>query len=110
MPLQADPTVIFAIKKESGNFDQIINRVFYNDLKINSPYNTYLNTGLPPGIIAMPDISAIDAVLNAPKHDYLYFCASPERPGYHEFAANYAQHQINAKKYSEWVNKLGIER
>lgn len=110
MPLQADPTVIFAIKKESGNFDQIIKRVFYNDLKINSPYNTYLNTGLPPGLIAMPDISAIDAVLNAPKHDYLYFCASPERPGYHEFASNYAQHQINAKKYSEWVNKLGIER
>jgi len=110
MPLQADPTVIFAIKKQSGNFDQIIKRVFYNDLRINSPYNTYIHAGLPPGLIAMPDISAIEAVLNAESHDYLYFCASPNRPGYHEFASNYTQHQVNARKYSEWVSKLGIVR
>ena len=110
MPLQADPTIIFAIKKESGNFDQVIKRVYHNDLKIQSPYNTYVNAGLPPGPIAMPDISAIDAVLNAENHDYVYFCASPEKPGYHAFATNYSQHQVNARKYAAWVNKLGINR
>ncbi|NJM80280.1 MAG: endolytic transglycosylase MltG [Flavobacterium sp.] len=110
MPLQADPTIIFAIKKRTGDFDQVIKRVLYDDLKLDSPYNTYLNAGLPPGPIAMPDISAIDAVLNAEKHDYYYFCASPGKPGYHAFAANYTQHQVNAKEYSEWVNKLGINR
>lgn len=110
MPLQADPTVIFAIKKQSGDFDQIIKRVFHNDLIIDSPYNTYKYAGLPPGPITMPDISSIDAVLNAEKHDYLYFCASPDNPGYHAFASNYDQHMINARKYAAWVNKLGINR
>ena len=86
MPLQADPTIIFAIKKRSGDFDQEIKRVFFNDLRINSPYNTYVNKGLPPGPIAMPDVSAIDAVLNSEKHDYIYFCANPDKPGYHAFA------------------------
>ena len=110
MPLQADPTVIFAIKKRSGNFDQEIKRVFFNDLRINSPYNTYINKGLPPGPIAMPDVSAIDAVLNAEKHDYIYFCTNPDKPGYHAFASSYEAHQVNAKKYAEWVTKLGIDR
>ena len=110
MPLQADPTVIFAIKQRSGDFEQEIKRVFYNDLRINSPYNTYTNQGLPPGPIAMPDISAIEAVLNPAKHDYIYFCANPEKPGYHAFASNYEAHQVNAKKYAEWVNKLEINR
>ena len=111
MPLQADPTVIFAMKKTSGDFDQIIKRVYSKDTQGTiSPYNTYINLGLPPGPIAMPDISAIDAVLNAEKHDYIYFCASVERIGYHDFASNYAAHQVNAKKYAEWVNKLGINR
>ena len=110
MPLQADPTVIYAIKKNSGDFDQEIKRVFFNDLRINSPYNTYINKGLPPGPIAMPDVSSIDAVLNAENHDYIYFCANPDKPGYHAFASNYAMHQENAKRYSAWVNKLGINR
>ena len=111
MPLQADPTVIFAMKKISGNFDQVIKRVYSNDTKgAISPYNTYMYVGLPPGPISMPDISAIDAVLNAEKHDYIYFCASVERFGYHDFASNYAAHQVNAKKYSIWVNKMGIKR
>lgn len=110
MPLQADPTVIYAMKKESGDFDQVIKRVLHADLVIDSPYNTYKNTGLPPGPITMPDISSIDAVLNAEKHDYLYFCASPDKPGYHAFASNYTQHTINARKYANWVNKLGINR
>lgn len=110
MPLQADPTVIYAIKEKSGNFDQVIKRVMYNDLKIGSPYNTYIHTGLPPGPIAMPDISAIDAVLNAEKHDYVYFCASVERFGYHEFAKTYEEHQVIAKKYAEWVAQQGYQR
>lgn len=110
MQLQADPTVIYAIKKRSGDFDQEIKRVFYNDLRINSPYNTYINKGLPPGPIAMPDVSAIDAVLNAENHDYIYFCANPDKPGYHAFASSYEAHQVNAKKYADWVSKLGINR
>lgn len=110
MKLQADPTVIYALKLRDNNFDQIIKRVLYNDLFINSPYNTYQNEGLPPGPIAMPDVDAIDAVLNAEKHDYLYFCASVERFGYHEFAATMAQHDVNAKKYADWLNAQGTKR
>lgn len=111
MPLQADPTVIFAMKKNSNDFDQIIKRVYSKDTQGTiSPYNTYINLGLPPGPIAMPDISAIDAVLNAEKHDYIYFCASVDKMGYHDFASNYAAHQVNARKYAEWVTKLGINR
>jgi len=87
MPLQADPTVIYAIKKRDNDFNQIIKRVFYNDLTMPSPYNTYVNIGLPPGPIAMPDITALEAVLSPEKNDYIYFCASVERFGYHEFAA-----------------------
>lgn len=108
MPLQADPTIIYAIKKNTNDFDQVIKRVKGDMLYVNSPYNTYKNLGLPPGPIAMPDISAVDAVLNYEKHDYLYFCASVERRGYHDFAVTYEEHQVNAKKYAEWVNKLGL--
>jgi UPF0755 protein len=110
MPLQADPTVIYALKLRDNNFNQVIKRVLYNDLFINSPYNTYQNTGLPPGPIAMPDVDAIDAVLNAEKHDYIYFCASVEKFGYHVFASTYEAHQVNAKKYAEWLNNQGTKR
>jgi UPF0755 protein len=110
MPLQGDPTVIYALKLRDNDFNQVIKRVLYGDLTINSPYNTYVNLGLPPGPIAQPDISAIDAVLNPEKHDYIYFCASVERFGYHEFAATYAQHQVNAKKYADWLNGTGTKR
>lgn len=110
MPLQADPTVIYALKLKSNNFDQVIKRVFYNDLIMKSPYNTYVNIGLPPGPIAMPDITALDAVLNPEKHDYIYFCASVDRFGYHEFASTYEQHTINAKKYSDWIASQGVTR
>lgn len=108
MPLQADPTIIYAIKKNSNDFDQVIKRVKGDMLYVNSPYNTYKNLGLPPGPIAMPDISAVDAVLNYEKHNYIYFCASVERRGYHDFAETYEEHQVNARKYAEWVNKLGL--
>ncbi len=110
MPLQADPTVIYSLKLRDNNFDQVIKRVFYNDLIMKSPYNTYVNKGLPPGPIAMPDITALEAVLNPEKNDYIYFCASVERFGYHEFAATLAEHNVNAKKYSDWIASQGVTR
>lgn len=110
MPLQADPTVIYAIKKKSNDFDQVIKRVFYNDLTMSSPYNTYVNIGLPPGPIAMPDITALEAVLNPEKNNFIYFCASVEHFGHHEFAATLAEHSVNAKKYSDWINSQGVKR
>ncbi len=110
MPLQADPTVIFAIKKKANDFKQVIKRVFFNDLTMSSPYNTYVNIGLPPGPIAMPDITALEAVLNPEKNNFIYFCASVERFGYHEFAATLPEHNLNAKKYSDWIISQGVIR
>lgn len=110
MPLQADPTVIYALKLKDNDFTKVIKRVLYGDLTLSSPYNTYVHVGLPPGPIAMPDITAIDAVLNPEKHNYIYFCASVDRFGYHEFAATYPEHQINAKKYADWINSTGTTR
>jgi UPF0755 protein len=108
--LQADPTVIFAVKKKSNDFKQVIKRVLNKDLQVASPYNTYYSAGLPPGPIAMPDITAIEAVLNPEKHSYIYFCASVERFGYHEFAVTQAEHEQNAKKYYNWINSQGVKR
>lgn len=105
-PLQADPTIIYAIKQKRG-FDTVIKRVLHKDLEIDSPYNTYKNLSLPPGPIGMPDISAIDAVLNPAKHDYYYMCASVTNIGKHVFAKNLAQHNVNARKYQSWVAKQG---
>jgi len=110
MLLQADPTVIFAKKKTENNFDQIIKRVLYVDLTIDSPYNTYKYAGVPPGPIAMPDISSIDGVLNFEKHDYLYFVADVTNFGYHKFAKNLAQHNRNKAEYVRWVNENGVVR
>ncbi len=107
--LQADPTVIFALKQKYGQ-NYIVKRVLNKDLEINSPYNTYKNTGLPPSVIAMPDISSIDAVLNPAKHNYLYMCASVDNIGFHEFAATLIQHNKNATKYQRWINNQGIKR
>ncbi|MDX8553998.1 endolytic transglycosylase MltG [Tenacibaculum sp. 1B UA] len=108
-PLQADPTVIYAIKEVKGQ-DFVVKRVLNKDLVINSPYNTYKNTGLPPTLIAMPDISSIDAVLNHQKHNYYYMCASVDKIGFHEFANSLAQHNRNAVKYQQWINQQGIKR
>lgn len=110
MPLQADPTVIFALKQKLNDWNLVVKRVMHNDLIVNSPYNTYKNTGLPPGPIFMPDVSAIDAVLNPEKHNYLYFCASVERFGYHEFATDYSAHLKVAAKYADWVKKQNYKR
>lgn len=110
MKLEADPTVIYAVKKNADDFNLVIKRVLNKDLVTNSPYNTYMNHGLPPGPIAMPDITALDAVLNPEKHNYIYFCASVTNFGYHEFAVTAAQHAVNARKYSAWISAQGVKR
>jgi UPF0755 protein len=108
-PLQADPTIIYSIREVKGQ-DYVVKRVLTEDLKIDSPYNTYKNRGLPPTLIAMPDISSIDAVLNATKHNYMYMCVNVEKLGNHTFAKTLAQHNRNAAKYHIWLNKQGVNR
>ena len=108
-PLQADPTIIFALKQKHGQ-DYEVKRVLNADLDIDSPYNTYKNAGLPPSLIAMPDISSIDAVLNPKNHGYYYMCASVTNIGSHEFAKTLSQHNVNASKYQRWLSKQGINR
>lgn len=102
--LQADPTVIFA------NDDFTVKRVTNKLLAVDSKYNTYKYAGLPPGPITMPSINAIDAVLNREVNNYIYMCAKEDFSGYHNFAENVAQHEINAKKYREALNKRNIYR
>jgi UPF0755 protein len=104
MRLEADPTIIFAL----GDFS--INRVLNQDLKIASPYNTYIHTGLPPGPIRMPSIDGIDAVLNYEKHEYIFMCAHSVSSGYHDFAKTLEQHNKNAEKYRQSLKKLRIYR
>lgn len=103
MPLQADPTIKFAWK------DFSMRRIYHKSLFINSPYNTYKNTGLPPGPIKIASIAGIDAVLNHTKHDYLYMCAKEDFSGTHNFAQTYEEHLKNAAKYSDALNKRGIK-
>lgn len=108
-PLQADPTIIFALKQKLGQ-DTVIKRVLLKDLDIDSKYNTYKNIGLPPGPISMPDISSIKAVLNPEKHDYYYMCADINNFGKHVFAKTLAQHNRNAVKYQRWISQQGVNR
>lgn len=102
MPLQADPTLVFAV----GDFT--LKRVLNVHKEIDSPYNTYKNAGLPPGPINLPEISALDAVLNYQEHEYLYFCAKEDFSGYHAFATNLRDHLNNARRYSNALNAAGI--
>jgi UPF0755 protein len=101
--LQADPTVIFALQ------DFSIKRLLNSHLKVDSPYNTYKYAGLPPGAINLPEISSIDAVLNAEKHDFYFFCAKEDFSGYHNFAKTLAEHNRNAKLYQQALNERGIK-
>ena len=104
MRLEADPTVIFA------NNDFTIRRVLNKHLRKNSPYNTYMNTGLPPGPISMPSINAIDAVLNFSEHNYIYMCAKEDFSGYHNFASTLSEHLINARKFQQALNERNIKK
>jgi UPF0755 protein len=100
--LQADPTVIFA------NNDFTVKRVTNSLLQVQSKYNTYKYVGLPPGPIMMPSINAIDAVLNREKNNYIYMCAKEDFSGYHNFAVTVQEHELNAKKYRDALNKRNI--
>ncbi len=104
MKLEADPTVIFA------NNDFTIRRVLNKHLRINSPYNTYLNKGLPPGPISMPSMNAIDAVLNFEKHNYIYMCAKEDFSGYHNYASTLSEHLVNARKFQQALNERNIKK
>jgi UPF0755 protein len=110
MLLQADPTVIYAKKKAENDFDQVIKRVLYRDLELDSPYNTYKYTGVPPGPISMPDMSSINAVLDHEDHDYIFMVADISNPGYHKFAKTLAQHNRNRAEYVRWINGQGVNR
>ena len=110
MKLQADPTVVYAMKRQANDFDLVVRRVLYKDLEIKSPYNTYKYRGLPPGPITMPDISSVDAVLSPESHNYLFFVVDPKNPGYHLFASTYNEHLANRKVYVRWLNDNRIMR
>lgn len=102
--LQADPTVIFATN------DFTIRRVLNKHLLTNSPYNTYIYKGLPPGPIMMPSIASIDAVLNYQKHNYIYMCAKEDFSGYHNFSSSVAEHLVNARKFQQALNERNIKK
>jgi len=108
MKLQSDPTVIYAINKQT-NFKEQIKRVFYKHLSTPSPYNTYANKGIPPGPICVVDKNSVDAVLNAENNNYIYMCADPAKPGYHKFTDSAEEHAINAKAYQDWLNANNIK-
>lgn len=103
MKLEADPTVIYAV----GNFS--IRRVLNDHKAFDSPYNTYMYAGLPPGPICIPSISSLDAVLNYTRHDYLFFCAKEDFSGYHCFAKDYKTHQVNARRFQHELDRRNIK-
>ena len=110
MPLQADPTLKFAAYQLPKYKNTVIRRVLNEHKEIESPYNTYKNSGLPPGLIVMPDLSAINAVLNYKNHKYLYMVADAKRIGYHKFAKTLAQHNAYAREYHRYLSSQGINK
>lgn len=100
--LEADPTLVFAV----GDFT--IQRVLNIHKEVDSPYNTYLYTGLPPGPICIPAISSIEAVLNYSRHEYMFFCAKEDFSGYHSFAKTYSDHLLNARRFQNELNRRKI--
>ena len=100
MKLDADPTAKFATR------DFKATRILYKHIRFDSPYNTYLHRGLPPGPISMASIKSIDAVLDSEKHNYYYMCVDPDNPGYHLFAETITEHTNNARKYHKWLDNL----
>jgi UPF0755 protein len=104
MRLESDPTIIFALN------DFTIKRVLKRYLSVESPYNTYMHAGLPPGPVMMPSVHAIDAVLNFKKSDYIYMCAKEDFSGYHNFATNMAEHLANAHKYQRALDERNIKK
>jgi UPF0755 protein len=101
MKLQADPTCVFATR------DFATRRVTEYHTTFDSPYNTYVYKGLPPGPISMASIPSLDAVLNPGQHKYLYFCAKPDESGTHAFAETYAAHKVNANRFQAYIRKRG---
>jgi UPF0755 protein len=104
MALQADPTLVYA------NRDFDARRVLNWHKEIESPYNTYKYTGLPPGPICVPSPTSVDAVLSAPRHSYIYFCARPDGTGYHDFSVTFDQHLAFARAFQRNLNKRDIKR
>lgn len=102
IPLQADPTIIFAMN------DNTVTRVLKKDLEIDSPYNTYKHSGFPPGPIGCASIEDMEAVLNAEKHDYIFFVAKPDFSGYHNFSRTLSEHLHYASAYQKELNKRKI--
>ncbi len=104
IPLQADPTVKYAL----GDF--ALQRILTADTKVDSPYNTYKYKGLPPGPINLPTISSLNSVLNFEEHSYLYMCAKEDFSGYHRFARTLAEHNRNARLFQQALNRRRIYR
>ena len=105
MLLQSDPTVLFGINTKEKR-----QRVRHDDLKFNSPYNTYLYKGLPPAAIHIVEKTYLEAVLNAASHKYIFMCAQPGKTGKHNFAVTYAEHQKNASAYQQFLDSIDIQR
>jgi UPF0755 protein len=102
MPLQADPTIKYALGKIK------LKRILHKHTEFRSVYNTYMHPGLPPGPISIPSIKSIDAVLNYQKHSYLYFCANSDFSGSHLFAKTLGQHNRNAEAYQNALNNKKV--